>query len=194
MKKYLYKILTLIFTTCLLLGCFAGCKHEHEHTFSDKWYYNNYRHWKVCTSGCDLLWVQDKHEIGFDGKCSICSMDETPNLVYQFLGKNTSRLAGIMGKLPKIIIIEREYNGAPVVEIGEKALLQSQYYDFYGGVLIYIPKTVTKIGRGAFCFSRLNEIIYEGTMKEWEEIEKGDYWAYGQIIITCVDGTIEFVG
>ena len=120
-------------------------------------------------------------------------MDETPNLVYQFLGKNTSRLADVNGQLPKIIIIAREYNGAPVVEIGEDAI-DPPYQDNNKCDLIYIPITVTKIGYSALNSSGVKEIIYEGTMKEWEEIEKGKYWAYGSFIITCVDGTIEFVG
>lgn len=56
---------------------------------------------------------------------------------------------------------------------------------------ITIPNSVTSIGRGAFEYcDALQEIIYQGTMKDWNKVNISDE-AFGNIkTITCTDGTV----
>lgn len=56
-----------------------------------------------------------------------------------------------------------------------------------------IPLSVFDIGNHAFCKCNfLTEIRYEGTMKQWGSIDKGDFWNKGSYIekVRCKDGTI----
>lgn len=62
---------------------------------------------------------------------------------------------------------------------------------------VSIPSTVSYIGEGAFglCLS-LGTIKYNGTIAEWESIEKADGW-YGNIatftrVVSCTDGVVYF--
>ena len=58
---------------------------------------------------------------------------------------------------------------------------------------IEIPDSVTSIGSGAFKWCRaLTDIIYNGTIEQWETIEKGYEWNYntGNYIVHCLDGDI----
>ena len=58
---------------------------------------------------------------------------------------------------------------------------------------VNIPNSVNAIGDDAFwgCTS-LSSIIYEGTMAQWEEIDKGDNWKYEvpATYVQCSDGTV----
>lgn len=58
---------------------------------------------------------------------------------------------------------------------------------------VHMPKSIKSISSGAFtgCYD-LYEITYEGTMKEWEKILKGDFWHSGRsLYIKCSDGEIK---
>lgn len=62
---------------------------------------------------------------------------------------------------------------------------------------IIIPNSVWSIGSHSFyeCTS-LTSITFEGTMAEWNELEKGDYWNYGGVPATevvCSDGSVSLV-
>lgn len=61
---------------------------------------------------------------------------------------------------------------------------------------ISIPKSVTKIESKAFAFCcNLQCIVYEGTVDEWEKIEKAKDWMFDSKLlhkIKCKDGTMEF--
>lgn len=61
---------------------------------------------------------------------------------------------------------------------------------------ISIPKSVTKIESKAFAFCcSLQNIVYEGTVDEWETIEKAKDWMLDSKLlnkIKCKGGTIEF--
>ena len=58
---------------------------------------------------------------------------------------------------------------------------------------VTIPDSVTSIGYEAFygC-SGLTAINFQGTMAQWQAIEKGSYWdnSTGVYTVHCTDGTI----
>ena len=56
-----------------------------------------------------------------------------------------------------------------------------------------IPSSVTTIGGNAFYFcSKLNSIDYNGTVSQWNAIEKGEDWDLGtdDYVVHCTDGEI----
>ena len=58
---------------------------------------------------------------------------------------------------------------------------------------VTIPNSVTAIQASAITFSsNLTEVTYNGTMAEWEAIEKEDEWLYntGEYTVHCTDGDI----
>ena len=59
---------------------------------------------------------------------------------------------------------------------------------------VTIPNSVTSIGKYAFLgCTGLTSITFEGTMAQWNEIQKADGWNNntGSYIIHCTDGDIE---
>lgn len=59
---------------------------------------------------------------------------------------------------------------------------------------IFIPDSVTKMGESAFALcGSLREIHYDGTIAEWNRIEKGQDWdaETGAYTVTCSDGIAE---
>ena len=60
---------------------------------------------------------------------------------------------------------------------------------------VFIPVSVTKIGDYAFgeCWA-LSNIMYEGTVEQWNAIEKAYWWYFGNpTTVTCSDGVIDIV-
>ena len=58
---------------------------------------------------------------------------------------------------------------------------------------IVIPKSVTKIGSHAFSgCDTLERIVFDGTIAEWNLIEKGSWW--GDTTVYCTDGSITQLG
>lgn len=58
---------------------------------------------------------------------------------------------------------------------------------------ITLPSTIQRIGVGAFCDSpALTEIVFEGTLEQWNAIEKDTGWSFGAAAFTvrCSDGTV----
>ena len=99
-----------------------------------------------------------------------------------------------------------------ITTIGEKAFYQcmsltsviipknvviignNTFYNCKNMTSVTIPDGVTKIENYAFCFcSSLTEIHYDGTIEEWNAIEKGDIWDQfsGSYTIYCTDGEIK---
>ena len=57
---------------------------------------------------------------------------------------------------------------------------------------LYLPKSLTKIGDCAFDFSKLERIVYAGTVEEWNSIELAEHWVSHHIVgeVVCSDGTV----
>ena len=90
--------------------------------------------------------------------------------------------------ISKIIVPSTAPNGYTVTGISDAAFRYR-----YNLSSVTIPQSVTWIGYEAFrdCYA-LTEIIYEGTMEEWEAIEKSYRWDYntGNYTVYCTDGEI----
>ena len=107
------------------------------------------------------------------------------------------------------IVIISKYNYIPVISIGDMAFYNCQsftsmiisdgitligegaFYNCTSLATITIPKSITNISPYAFydCNS-LSSIIFEGTVDEWNAIEKGDAWNFntGSYTIYCTNG------
>ncbi len=103
------------------------------------------------------------------------------------------------------------YDSKPVTQIGSYA-----FYSCGDLTVIIIPDSVTSIGDDAFAgcdsltdirigngvkhigsdafyyCSSLTSITYNGTVEQWNAIEKGEYWnsSTGDYTVRCTDGTI----
>lgn len=67
------KILSLSFTLVLGLSLLTSCNHaQHEHTYGE-WQYDQYKHWRDYTCGCDLESEMNTHT-NDDGNslCDVC--------------------------------------------------------------------------------------------------------------------------
>ncbi len=90
------------------------------------------------------------------------------------------------------IVIPDTYKDLPVTSIEQYA------FEFRTGLTsIELPNSIYSIGYGAFrnC-SALTEILYRGTVAEWQAIYKSENWDFntGNYTITCTDGTIDKSG
>ena len=64
--------------------------------------------------------------------------------------------------------------------------------------VMYLPSTIEYIGEGAFAnCSFFNNIVYNGTIEQWNAIPKGEGWCENMgganiVAINCLDGVITF--
>ena len=63
---------------------------------------------------------------------------------------------------------------------------------FYWGTIprVVIPVSVTSIEERAFYDTLINELVFEGTVEQWEAIEKSEYWATRNYTVICTNGTV----
>lgn len=62
-------------------------------------------------------------------------------------------------------------------------------------VSITLPKALSSIGLAAFSqCNNLENIVYEGTIEEWNNIEHHSWWLYGAKtdVVHCSDGDVSF--
>lgn len=70
--------------------------------------------------------------------------------------------------------------------------LNSQAFSTLDINSIFLPNSIIEIGMHALNCSALESIIYDGTIKEWNLINKNELWCVITTpIIYCTDGTIE---
>jgi hypothetical protein len=58
---------------------------------------------------------------------------------------------------------------------------------------VSIPDSVTSIGVLAFCqCTNLTKIIFNGTIRQWEQLEKGENWDEDvkKYVVICTDGKV----
>ena len=88
-----------------------------------------------------------------------------------------------------VVVIPSEYMGYQVTKISALA-----FYAKRNITTIYLSTSITKFEAAAFWHcSSLVEINYEGTMAQWNAIDKGSDWDRGMpehYVINCSDGTI----
>lgn len=116
----------------------------------------------------------------------------TEGLVYETVGEGEDAykiLAGVAeGFEGDTIVIPSENGGVKVTVVGVQAL-----YNLKGVTKVYLTNTVTKFDIAAFWHSGVTEFNFEGTVEEWNAIDKGDSWnnAMQSFVVNCTDGTVE---
>ena len=104
--------------------------------------------------------------------------------------ENSYIVSGVtsIGVLDFNVVVPAEYKGLPVTEIGDYAFVSNQTLTTF-----LIPESVTRIGDFCFAYSlTLSTITFQGTVAQWDAIEKGMMWNSGSGIqsIICTDGTV----
>ena len=117
-------------------------------------------------------------------------LDENPQgLEFYMQGDGTYIVDSGNSKYQSSIVFPETYQGGTVVGIDNQAFWT--HYTVLESVTI--PKTVTMIGYQAFsgCTS-LTTIKFEGTVEQWNAIEKGWDWNYRvpATEVICSDGTV----
>lgn len=124
-----------------------------------------------------------------NGKCEFCGgYKASKNLAFQSNGNGTCFLYSPGACLDSLIVIPSvSPDGETVTGIGESAFLDSLCEK------IVIPESVVVIcSKAIYNCAGLTEIVYLGSVSEWNEIEKAADWKNGPIItITCKDGVLQ---
>lgn len=116
----------------------------------------------------------------------------TEGLTYKTVGEGEEAYLVLVGVPEEFegdtIVIPSEFNGVAVKVIGVQA-----FYNLKGVTKLYLTNTVTEFELAAFWHSDITEINFEGTLEEWNAIEKGANWnnAMQSIVVNCTDGTVE---
>jgi len=109
------------------------------------------------------------------------------NLVIVFIEENVEKIGGnAFSYCDKLLSVEIG-NGTNVIE-------QSAFFDCVNLSQITIPNSLQHIKQYAFySCKKLLTINYQGTIAEWEKIQKVNDWNYGtnNYKIYCTDGTID---
>lgn len=117
--------------------------------------------------------VHELHDLQ-DGECTVCDyvLDYTLGLRYQFVEatqsyKITGTLADSPAREAKEIIIPSTYNDYPVTEIEHSAFNNmTELYSSWEKVVI--PEGVTTIGRSAFMWATIKEVIIPDSIEKIE--------------------------
>lgn len=88
-----------------------------------------------------------------------------------------------------VVVLPSEYSGCTVTKVSALA-----FYAEKDITTLYLSTSIVEFEAAAFWHcSSLVEINYEGTMEQWNAIDKGDDWDKGMAenyVINCSDGTI----
>lgn len=197
-----------------LVECFDGTIYPPEHTYSDEWSFNGTHHWRAATcEHADLVTDYAPHE--YDGSaCTSCgAIKASQGLAYKGnLVDKSYTLVGLGTTLETDIVVARFYNGYEITGVEAEAFantpgLRSVWLQGYirwvgdrafAGSADLVTVTLTygteRLGTALFdgCTS-LEEVIFRGTVAEFEAIEKADGWDSGAsgYVIRCYDGEIQ---
>ena len=124
-----------------------------------------------------------------NGKCTLCGKyKESTGLRFQTNGNGTCALYNQGGCWDSTVVIPSvSPAGDSVIGICKYAFLNSTC------LAVVLPKSVTEIAAEAFynC-PDLAEIVYLGTVEEWNAVQKAADWKVGPSIkITCKDGILQ---
>ena len=188
MKKFRNLLLTLLSVVCVgtMAVCFAGCKDEE--TSSSSMNSSN-----TASSVENSLSVIENSSSVEDNSSDSSNVEEikTPSEGLKFTLKEDNLSYSVMGIgtcTDTDVVIPATYEGLPVTTIGDWA------FSYCSGLKsIEIPDSVTMIGVSAFYNCRsLTSITFEGTIEQWNAIEKNRNWAAGISVteVVCSDGTV----
>ena len=126
---------------------------------------------------------------GKDGASSAANSDTTPDEYFRFklLENGTYAVYARYVDMPMRTVIPATYQGKAVAILPRESFNGRESMDE-----LVIPKSVVKIESGAF-YDYENfypEIVYLGTIEEWNAIEIDDNRAKNVFVIHCTDGDI----
>lgn len=129
-----------------------------------------------------------------------------------FWGCDNLKKVYYAGNIEQWLDIDFEYNGNPllyqaalyannmlvtkvIIPESDNKIKQYMFDGCSSLTEVHIHKNVQEIETDVFCSSKLQLIVYEGTISEWEAIPKGAWWnAYlYDYTIQCSDGNIVFI-
>ena len=184
------------------------------HTYSTEWSYDNNNHWRVDSCGHASL-ITDYGPHTFEGStCTGCGVIKaTQGLSYRGdLTTGTYMVIGIGTTLETDIVVARYYNNVEITAIAKEA-----FADIDGLKSVHLQKYILTVGDRAFAGSRdlesvtltkglryigssvfdgcdsLEVVIFQGSVEEFNSIEKADDWSDGHsgYTIRCFDGEIQ---
>ena len=184
------------------------------HTYSTEWSYDHNNHWLVDSCGHASL-ITDYGPHTFEGStCTGCGVIKaTQGLSYRGdLTTGTYMVIGIGTTLETDIVVARYYNNVEITAIAKEA-----FADIDGLKSVHLQKYILTVGDRAFAGSRdlesvtltkglryigssvfdgcdsLEVVIFQGSVEEFNSIEKADDWSDGHsgYTIRCFDGEIQ---
>lgn len=94
----------------------------------------------------------------------------------------------------KIYMCFPSKTGEIIISSSVKEICEKSFYSINGITKITIPKSIEKIGSTALRYmSNVNTLYYNGTIQDWENINKGWSWKTPSSItqVICLDGTVD---
>ena len=173
---------TIFLSTILLLLVGCNSAKPHEHTFSDKWSFNETNHWKDATcEHNDLTKDLKNHTFGNDGKCTVCGYDSHSK--YKVLSENDYQNAINMSNVTHV---QREFHSSLFNDFIYTNIVKTQYvspninYDFTHYATC-IDGSSNSITNDEFYFSKENNKTYkykiDSTSQKWvkEECDSSEF-------------------
>lgn len=182
------------------------------HAFSEEWEYDADYHWHATT--CGHVAYADKGVHNYvDGVCVGCgTVTVSQGLSYRgILGTDTYKVLSSGNCLDANLVIARFYGGYRIVAVADEAFRNAEginsivfqrYIERIGNYALADNPTLTRVTMyygtesiGDYCLANcpaLAEIVFNGTVEQWNAIEKGENWDLGtdNYTVICSDGLI----
>lgn len=135
-----------------------------------------------------------KHQFNSEGFCDICGISQywlkfgtnQQGAIVTGMGYHFDSLGGTLDPNEDPLLytyVPRSWNDMPVVAIEAHAFSETRYF-----FTLVLPATIQSIGCGAFEGSSYGEIVFQGTMTEWAQVDKDMDWAGKIKVVRCTDG------